>query len=109
MIGGVPTSARNELLSLVAVSASCVLVAVGFTRGIWWSNLHNGILGVTLSLVGAWLAVERPRNREGVLFLAAGFVEAVMFVGRQVGHTVTGAAASWLGCSASGRSSSACC
>ena len=97
MIEAVPISARNELLSLVTVSASFVLVAVGSTQGIWWSNLHNGILGVTLSLVGAWLAVERPRNREGVLFLAAGLVEAVMFAGRQVGHTGTGTASSWLG------------
>jgi DNA-binding CsgD family transcriptional regulator len=85
------------MLSLVASSAACVLVAVGFTQGIWWSNIHNGILGVTLSLVGAWLAVERPRSREGVLFLAAGLLEAVMFAGRQIGHTATGTAASWLG------------
>jgi DNA-binding CsgD family transcriptional regulator len=85
------------MLSLAAVSAACVLVAVGFTRGIWWSNIHNGILGVTLSVVGAWLAVERPRSQEGVLFLAAGLVEAVMFVGRQVGHTATGTGSSWLG------------
>jgi Bacterial regulatory proteins, luxR family len=85
------------MLSLVAASAACVLVAVGFSRGIWWSNIHNGILGITLSLVGAWLAAERPRSREGVLFLAAGLVEAVMFVGRQIGHTATGTASSWLG------------
>lgn len=85
------------MLSLVAASTACVLVAVGFTRGIWWSNIHNGILGVTLSLVGAWFAAERPRSREGDLFLAAGLVEAVMFAGRQIGHTATGTASSWLG------------
>lgn len=85
------------MLSLVAASAACILVAVGFTRGIWWSNIHNGILGVSLSLVGAWLTAERPRSREGVLFLAAGLVEAVMFTGRQIGHTATGTASSWLG------------
>ncbi|MFC7496383.1 MULTISPECIES: helix-turn-helix transcriptional regulator [unclassified Nocardioides] len=90
-------SARSEMLSLVAASTACVLVAVGLTRGVWWSNIHNGILGVTLSLVGAWLAAERPRSRESSLFLAAGLVEAVMFTGRQVGHTATGTAASWLG------------
>ena len=88
---------RGEILSLVAASAACVLVAFGFTRGIWWSNIHNGILGVTLSLVGARLAAERPRSREGVLFLAAGLVEAVIFAGRQIGHTATGTASSWLG------------
>lgn len=93
----VATQVRREALSLLVGSLSCVLVALGFTRGIWWSNLHNGILGITLSLVGAWLATERPRSREGVLFLAAGLVEAVMFVGRQVGHTATGTVASWLG------------
>lgn len=85
------------MLYLVAASTACVLVAVGFTRGIWPSNLHNGILGVTLSLVGAWLASERPRSREGALFLSAGVVEAVMFTGRQIGHTAAGTASSWLG------------
>jgi GAF domain-containing protein len=84
------------MLSLAAASAACALVAVGFTQGIWWGNIHNGILGVTLSLVGAWLAAERPRSREGNLFLAAGLVEAVMFAGRQIGHTRSGAASSWL-------------
>jgi DNA-binding CsgD family transcriptional regulator len=49
-----------------------------------------------LSLVGAWLATERPRSREGPLFLSAGVIEAVMFAGRQIGHTTTGTAASWL-------------
>ncbi len=88
--------ARKGVLPLVVASVACVLVAVGFTRGLWPSNLHNGILGITLSLVGAWLASERPRNREGILFLSAGVVEAVVFVGRQVGHTATGTTASWL-------------
>jgi DNA-binding CsgD family transcriptional regulator len=93
----VARSPRSELLSLVAASAACVLVAAGFTRGVWWSNIHNGILGVTLSLVGAWLAAERPRSRESALFLGAGLIEAVMFTGRQVGHTTSGSPASWMG------------
>jgi DNA-binding CsgD family transcriptional regulator len=97
MIWGVSRLARGEMASLVAASAACVLVAIGATRGVWWSNLHNGILGVTLSLVGAWLTAERPRSREGPLFLATGLVEAVMFAGRQVGYTATGDIASWLG------------
>lgn len=83
--------------SLVGASAACVLVAVGFSQGVWPANVHNGILGVTLSLVGAWVAAARPRSREGVLFLSAGAVEAVMFAGRQFGHAPTGAASSWLG------------
>ncbi|TNM49523.1 hypothetical protein FHP29_01320 [Nocardioides albidus] len=90
-------SARTGMLSVVAASAACVLVVVGLTRGIWWANIHNGILGVSLSLVGAWLATERPRSPEGRLFLAAGMVEALMFAGRQVGHTASGTVASWLG------------
>lgn len=85
------------MLSLIAASAACVLVAVGFSRGVWPPNIHNGILGVSLSLVGAWLATERPRSSEGVLFLSAGVVEAVIFAGRQIGHTATGTASSWLG------------
>lgn len=84
------------MLPLLAASAACVLVVVGLTRGMWSSNIHNGILGVTLSLVGAWLASERPRSREGALFLSAGVVEAVLFAGRQIGHTATGTAASWM-------------
>ena len=95
-MGRVPRPARSEALSLIAASAACVLVAFGSTRGLWAGNLHNGVLGTTLSLVGAWLVVERPRSREGTLFLSAGLVEAVVFAGRQVGHTGTGPAASWL-------------
>ena len=93
----VPRSAGSETLSLVAASAACVLVAVGLTSGIWAGNIHNGVLGVTLSLVGAWLVSERPRSREGHLFLSAGIVEAVMFASRQIGHTAHGTASSWLG------------
>lgn len=89
--------ARGGAYALVVASLACVLVAVGLTRGFWPGNIHNAILGVTLSLVGAWLASERPRSREGLLFLSAGAVEAVLFAGRQVGHTVSGTAASWLG------------
>lgn len=94
----VARSARSDVLTLAGAGVACVLVAAGFTRGIWWANFHNGALGVSLSLVGAWLATERPRSREGVLFVAAGLVQAVVFLGRQVAHTATaGAAASWAG------------
>lgn len=82
---------------MVAAGVACALVAAGLTQGLWWSNVHNGLLGVTLSLVGLWLATERPRSRQGALFLGAGLVEAVMFAGRQVGHTETGQVAAWLG------------
>lgn len=94
----VARSVRGEVLSLVAGSIAAVLVAVGFAQGVWWENLHNGILGLTLSLVGVWLAAERPRSQEGALFLAAGVVEAVMFAGRQIGHAqAAGGASPWLG------------
>ncbi|CAN5497289.1 hypothetical protein BH11ACT8_BH11ACT8_00260 [soil metagenome] len=82
---------------LVAASTACVLVAAGFAQGTWLSNIHNGILGVALSLVGAWIASERPRSSEGVLLLSAGLIESVIFLGRQIGHTAEGPVASWLG------------
>jgi DNA-binding CsgD family transcriptional regulator len=85
------------VLYLGVAGTACVLVAIGFSRGLWPSNLHNGLLGVTLALVGAWLAAERPRSRQGGLFLAAGVVEAVLFAGRQIGHTAHGDVARWLG------------
>lgn len=83
--------------SLCLASAACVLVAAGVSRGVWARNIHNGILGVSLSLVGAWLVAERPRSREGPLFLAAGIVESLMFTGRQIGHTATGTGSDWMG------------
>ncbi|MEO6606761.1 MAG: LuxR C-terminal-related transcriptional regulator [Aeromicrobium sp.] len=73
-------------LPLLALCAVVALVSVGFARGVWLPNLHNGLLAFAFSFVGAAILFGRPRQREGLLFLAAGTLQAVMFVGRQIGH-----------------------
>lgn len=85
------------LLPLLLVSAVVVGVVLGFARGIWVGNLHNGLLALSFTLVGAYVLFQRPGHREGLLFMAAGAVEAVMFLGRQVGHSPTGDASQWWG------------
>jgi DNA-binding CsgD family transcriptional regulator len=85
------------LLPLVLVSLVVVVVALGGSRGWWLSNLHNGLLALSLTTVGAYVHFQRPWHREGLLFMAAGAVEAVMFFGRQVGHSPTSEASRWWG------------
>ncbi len=89
--------ARGGRVPLLVVSAAVVLVAFGFGRGVWLANLHNGLLALAFTSVGAYVAIQRPGHREATLFLAAGLVEAVMFLGRQVGHDPAGHADRWLG------------
>lgn len=78
------------------VSVVLVLVALGLGRGLWVENLHNGLLALAFTGVGAYVLFQRPGHREGVLFMAAGVVEAVMFYGRQVGHTPASGGSTWL-------------
>ncbi|MCU1391907.1 MAG: LuxR family transcriptional regulator [Ilumatobacteraceae bacterium] len=92
--GGVRWQGRWPLL---AVSAGVVLVTAGFAQGVWLANLHNGLLGVAFTFVGAYVLFQRPRHREGALFLATGLVESLMFLGRQIGHSSSAAAARWWG------------
>ncbi len=75
------------LAPLLLVSLVVVMVALGLARGVWLANLHNGLLALALTAVGAYVLFQRPRHREGLLFMSAGVVEAVMFLGRQVGHS----------------------
>jgi DNA-binding CsgD family transcriptional regulator len=79
------------------VSGVVVLVAFGQARGLWVSNLHNGLLALAFTFVGAYVLFQRPGHPEGRLFLATGVVEAVMFFGRQIGHSPTGSASRWWG------------
>jgi DNA-binding CsgD family transcriptional regulator len=83
------------LVPLLVVSGVVVLVAFGQARGLWLSNLHNGLLAVTFAFVGAYVVFQRPGHREGVLFLLTGVVEAVMFFGRQIGHAPTPDGSRW--------------
>ncbi|WP_051551759.1 helix-turn-helix transcriptional regulator [Nocardioides sp. URHA0020] len=85
------------VVPLLLVSLVVVMVAAGMARGIWVANLHNGLLAMALTGVGAYVLLQRPGHREGVLLLSAGVVEGVMFLGRQVGHTSSSGAISWWG------------
>jgi DNA-binding NarL/FixJ family response regulator len=74
------------VLPLLLVSGVVVAVAAGCAQGLWPANLHNGLLALAFALVGAYVLAQRPGHREGVLFMAVGVVEAVLFVGRQSGR-----------------------
>lgn len=82
---------------LLAVSVLSVLVALGATRGLWTSNLHNGVFAVTFGLVGALLLSRRPGHRVAWLFVVNALLSSVIFWGRQVGLSSTGADAAWAG------------
>jgi DNA-binding CsgD family transcriptional regulator len=70
-------------------------VSFGLARGLWLSNLHNGLLAAAFAFVGAYVLFQRPGHLEGRLFLATGVVEAVVFFGRQHGHFSSGASRWW--------------
>ena len=84
-------------MPLLLVSLVVVMVALGLSRGLWLPNLHNGLLALTLTIVGAYVLFQRPGHREGLLFMAAGVVEGVMFLGRQVGHPASSGTSPWWG------------
>jgi DNA-binding CsgD family transcriptional regulator len=84
------THGQRAVVPLLIVSGVVVLVVWGLGRGIWLSNLHNGVLALALTLVGAYVLFQRPGHREGRLFMAAGTVEAIMFLGRQEGRSPGG-------------------
>ena len=83
------------VVPLSVLAGVVVLVALGFGRGIWLSNLHNGLLALSFAAVGTYVSTQRPRNHAGALFLATGAVEAVLFFGRQVGHDPASSADRW--------------
>ncbi|WP_299051309.1 LuxR family transcriptional regulator [uncultured Nocardioides sp.] len=91
------SAAGRRLPPLLGLAVALALVAVGLERGVWWTNLHNGLLATVLAAVGAYVLLQRPGHREGVLFLAAGLVQAVMFLGRQRGHDPVADVDRWLG------------
>ena len=82
---------------LLLVSGVVVLVAFGLARGLWLPNLHNGLLAAAFTFVGAYVLYQRPGHREGRLFLATGVVEAVLFFGRQIGHSPMSDGSRWWG------------
>jgi len=96
-VTGIDVRGLRGALPLLLVSAVVVLVTFGFARGFWLSNLHNGLLALSFAGVGAYVLFQRPGHREGVLFMATGVVEAVMFFGRQVGQAPSLDASRWWG------------
>lgn len=87
----------GALAPLLALCLVVGLVGVGLARGLAVGNLHNGLLATSFGLVGAALLVERPGHREGRLFLLAGALEAVVFLGRQIGQGSASAHDAWWG------------
>ncbi|MFN8192788.1 MAG: hypothetical protein U0R80_00725 [Nocardioidaceae bacterium] len=83
------------LVPLLLVSGVVLAVTLGLARGVWVSNLHNGLLALAFTLVGAYVAYQRPGHPEARLFLATGSVHAVMFLGRQIGHDASGGSRWW--------------
>lgn len=88
---------REGLLPLLAISVVVVLTTAGFAHGFWIQNLHNGLLALALTGVGAYVFHQQPRNRCAVAFLVTGIVEAVMFLGRQIGHDPATGTSPWWG------------
>jgi DNA-binding CsgD family transcriptional regulator len=89
-----PRSSRG-LVPLAALGGVVVLVVFGFARGVWSSNLHNGLLALAFATVGAYVSAQRPTHRSGRLFVATGVIEAVLFFGRQAGHAPGSSADRW--------------
>ncbi len=83
------------VVPLTLLSGVVVLVALGLGRGWWVENLHNGLLALAFTGVGAYVLFQRPGHPEGMLLMATGAVEAVMFYGRQVGHTPSRGGSTW--------------
>lgn len=78
---------RRAAVPLLLLSAVVVAVAAGLARGVWVSNLHNGLLALAFTGVGVYVLRQRPDHPEGRLLLGTGVVEAILFWGRQVGHS----------------------
>ena len=96
--GGVSSNpGRDGWVPLMSVSAVTVVVTAGFAQGVWVGNLHNGLLGLAFTCVGAYVLHQQPQNRCAAAFLATGFVEAVMFLGRQIGHEAPPGTSPWWG------------
>lgn len=89
--------AWDLLAPLLLLGAVVALVSTGFARGFWLANLHNGLLALAFGAVAAWTLLLRPNHREALLFGAAGLLEGVLFLGRQVAHQGLGDADKWWG------------
>lgn len=96
-MSGTDSRGLRGLVPLLLVSGVVVMVSFGLARGLWLANLHNGLLALAFAFVGAYVLFQRPGHAEGRLFLLTGVVEAVLFLGRQVGHSAASEANRWWG------------
>ncbi|CAN5505697.1 hypothetical protein BH10ACT1_BH10ACT1_11610 [soil metagenome] len=87
----------GDAIRLLVLSAVVVAVVAGLSQGVWLPNLHNGLLALAFAGVGSYVLHQQPENRCGTSFLATGVVEAVMFLGRQIGHQGGPEASPWWG------------
>lgn len=97
MPGGRKGAGTGGIVPLLLVGGVVVTVAAGYSHGLWIDNLHNGLLAPSFACVGAYVLHQRPRNRCGWVFLATGVVEAMMFLGRQIGHNAAPETSPWWG------------
>lgn len=74
------------LVPLAVLSVVVLLVTWGLAQGVWVSNLHNGLLALSFTLVGAYVLAQRRGHPEGVLLMANGAACAVLFWGRQLAY-----------------------
>ena len=63
---------RRGLAALLVLGVVVVLVVFGVVRGVWASNLHNGLLALAFTAVGAYVLAQRTSYRIGTLSLPPG-------------------------------------
>lgn len=91
------TRSARGVLPLLLSSTVVVLVSFGLARGLWLSNLHNALLALSFVFVGSYVLFQRPQHTVGRLFLVTGVLTALLFLGRQIGHSPTSAGDRWWG------------
>jgi len=89
--------ALDLLAPLLLLGVVVSLVSTGLAQGFWLANVHNGLLALAFGGVAAWTLLLRPSHREALLFGAAGVLEGVLYLGRQVAHQSVGDAGPWWG------------
>jgi len=58
-VTGTDTHGLRGAAPLLLASVVVVLVTIGFARGFWLSNLHNGLLALTFAGVGFYVLFQR--------------------------------------------------
>ena len=54
---------RDGVLPLLAMSVTVVIVTAGAAQGLWIENVHNGLLALAFTGVGAYVLHQQPTNR----------------------------------------------